>query len=66
MTMRALTILGFVVLFVAAAVLVAASRRYRERLATFAEAVDAVGRRRGTRLGLVLIWAWLGWHFLAR
>jgi hypothetical protein len=66
MTDRTIIIIGFCV--VLAAVIVAAiySHLHRERLATLAETVAHLTRTRTARIVAVLIWAWLGWHFLAR
>lgn len=66
MTSRDLIILSYLALAVVAVVLVVASRRRPDRIATFAETIHALGRPRAIRLVLVLTWAWLGWHFLAR
>jgi hypothetical protein len=38
----------------------------RHRLATLAETLAHLVRTRTARIVAVLIWAWLGWHFLAR
>lgn len=66
MTMRSLTIGGFVVLGVLALALYAAGRGRVARLAPLGELVDAARASAARRLTLVAVWAWLGWHFLAR
>lgn len=66
MSSRMITISGFVLLFVLAAALVVIAWVRRDRLATFSEVIAHAGRRRVVRIGVLLIWAWLGWHFLAR
>lgn len=61
-----LTIAAFGVLFVLAAALVVVARARPERLGSFGEFVAHLGRRRITRITILALWAWLGWHFLAR
>jgi Family of unknown function (DUF6186) len=65
-TARSLTIAGFAVLAVGAAGLTATGRAGRFGLAVPGELVTALLSRTPTRLAIVLGWAWLGWHFLAR
>lgn len=64
--MRTLTILGFALLGAAAVVLHLAGRAHRFGLAGLGDLTDALRSRASLRLALVLIWAWLGWHLLAR
>lgn len=64
--MRTITIGGFAVLFGLAAVLAVVARVRPDRLAAFTELVAHLSRRRAIRLAILGIWAWLGWHFLAR
>lgn len=66
MTMRAVTILGFVLLGGAAVVLYLVGRARRFGLAPLGEVVDAARGRTAVRLALVVVWAWVGWHLLAR
>ena len=66
MTSRQLTIAAFVALALAAVVLYVAGRTRRLGLAPVGEVVDAARSSLPGRLGLVLAWAWLGWHLLAR
>lgn len=63
---RVLTIAGFVLLFAVASFAVLLARVRRDRWATFADALSAVSRRRSVRVIVLFVWAWLGWHFLAR
>ena len=65
MTARAWTIGGYLVLGAAALVLVLYGRRGR-RLGSLRSVVDALVARRAPAMVLVLAWAWVGWHFLAR
>lgn len=67
MNSRLVTIAGFCVLFGLGTVLTLASLVFRRSLATLGEALRAVPLRRLLpRLLIVLVWAWLGWHLLAR
>jgi len=56
---------GFAVLLLAALLLEAAARRGAGP-ATAAEAVGAAMRTAPGRLAVLLVWVWLGVHFLAR
>jgi hypothetical protein len=66
MTARTIIIAGFVVLatFLLAAVVL--TRVRRDRFATLSATLGYVIRTRPAKIVAVLIWAWLGWHFLAR
>jgi hypothetical protein len=66
MTARTVTITGFVVLGALMLALYAAGRARRAGLAPLGDLLDAARAARGRRLTLVVVWAWLGWHFLAR
>ena len=66
MTARALTIAALGVLLLAGVVLATAGQRRRLGLVPPGELLAAVSRRRSGRLLVVLCWAWLGWHLLAR
>lgn len=67
MTSRVVQITGFCVLFAVAGGMVFASLVFRRSVATVGEALRAVTLRRLLpRLLILLAWAWLGWHFLAR
>jgi hypothetical protein len=65
-SMRTVTIAGFVALAVLAVALYVAGRQRRLRFAPLGEVFDAVRSCTPGRLALVLGWAWVGWHFLAR
>jgi len=66
MTSRVVIIAGFVLLFVAGGILLALSRTRPERFAKFTEALAHVTTPVQVRLFVLAVWAWLGWHFLAR
>jgi hypothetical protein len=66
MTLRVVTIAGFVLLATIAVVLVVLPHVRRGALATAGETFTRLTRTRLARLAFVLAWAWLGWHFLAR
>jgi Family of unknown function (DUF6186) len=64
MTSRTVTIIGYVVLGCATMLIVAAGRL--GLLARSGDVLDTLLARRGTQVLVVLVWAWLGWHFLVR
>lgn len=66
MSDRTIIILGFSVLLVLVLGTVAVSHLRRDRLATLGATVAYLTRTRPVKIIAVLIWAWLGWHFLAR
>jgi len=66
MTARGLTIAGFAVLAMVTALLTLAGRGGRLGLVSPGELLDALRSPLPARLAIVLGWAWLGWHFLAR
>ena len=67
MTSRDVTIAGFILVLVTAALLVAVSWARSDWLARFGEVARAVCQRHIAARAMVLfVWAWLGWHFLAR
>lgn len=66
MSDRTLIITGFAALLAATGGAAVTARLYRDRIATLGEVVDHLMRKRVTRILAVLVWAWLGWHFLAR
>ncbi|MFI1462718.1 DUF6186 family protein [Nocardia carnea] len=65
MTDRALVLLGFAALAVAGVLAELAARR-SQRCTTFGETLRLLLRSRVLRILTILVWAWLGWHFLAR
>jgi hypothetical protein len=66
MTARSLTIAGFALLAMVAATLTLAGRTGRLGLVPPGELLAALRSLLPARLAIVLAWAWLGWHFLAR
>jgi hypothetical protein len=66
MTARALVIAEYAVLALSAVLLAMAGRARRFGLVPLAAVIDAVRSSRAGRLVLVVGWAWLGWHLLAR
>ncbi|WP_146097513.1 DUF6186 family protein [Nocardia nova] len=66
MTDRALVITGFAVLAVLVISTAAVARRRRLSFAGLGDTVRYLTRTRTARVVAVLLWAWLGWHFLAR
>ena len=66
MTARSLTIAGFAVLAVVTTALTLTGRTGRLGLVPPGELLDALRSLLPARLAIVLGWAWLGWHVLAR
>ena len=66
MTVRVVTILGFALLGAVAVMLYLAGRARRLGLVPLGDLVDALRSRSAVRLSLVVVWAWVGWHLLAR
>jgi hypothetical protein len=63
---RNVTIAGFVALALLAVALHLAGRRHRLGLVPLGDVVDVARSCTPARIALVLGWAWVGWHFLAR
>ncbi|MTE16768.1 DUF6186 family protein [Nocardia aurantiaca] len=66
MTDRALIIAGYAVLATVALVAELVSRYHRDRLTPLGETLRLLLSSRTLRVVAILVWAWLGWHFLAR
>ncbi|MDQ3154723.1 MAG: DUF6186 family protein [Actinomycetota bacterium] len=66
MTGRAVTITVYVLILATVAALDLAARRGWLPILTFSGAVATVARFPLGRAALLLLWWWLGWHFLAR
>ncbi|MBF6146450.1 MULTISPECIES: DUF6186 family protein [Nocardia] len=66
MTDRALVITGFAVLAVIAVSMAVVAHRRRMSFAGLGATVRYLTRTRTARIVAVILWAWLGWHFLAR
>ena len=63
MMMRALTIAGYALCGVAAAVLVVIGQLRPGRLAPLGRLLDRVFASRAARVVIMVFWFWLGWHF---
>lgn len=66
MTARTVIIAGFLVLLALILAAVLLTHRRRDRFATLSETLGYLIATRPAKIIAVLIWAWLGWHFLAR
>jgi hypothetical protein len=66
MTARAVIIAGFVVLLALILAAVLLTHLRRDRFATVSATLGYLIRTRTAKVLAVLVWAWLGWHFLAR
>jgi Family of unknown function (DUF6186) len=63
---RGITIAAYVATTAVLVLLYIAGLTRRLGLVPLGELMDAVGSSRSGRLALIVCWAWLGWHFLAR
>lgn len=63
---RTLIIAGFAVLLTLIFVATVLAHLRRDLLAPLGVVLGAVLRARAVRLAAVVVWIWLGWHFLAR
>ena len=63
---RAITIAAYVMTAAVLVLLYIAGRTRRFGLVSLGELVDVVRSSRSVRLAVIVCWAWLGWHFLAR
>lgn len=59
------TVIGYLVLVSLGFTLWAFSKFKPDAVAPLAKLIDRMMSRRRTRLAVVAIWWWLGWHFLA-
>ncbi len=66
MSMRAITIAGFVVIIAGLVALEVIGRRPASRIPTVGEWLGYVMRPRAGRVLVLLGWVWLGWHYFAR
>jgi hypothetical protein len=62
--MRDITIAGFLACAVAAVVLELRARQRPDDLAPVGSLLERVMATRSARIGILLFWWWLGWHFL--
>ncbi|HYY78879.1 MAG TPA: DUF6186 family protein [Actinomycetes bacterium] len=66
MSSRTITIAVFAALTVAAVALHLLARRPSSRVPRLGDLIGVLVETRRGRVGLVLVWWWLGWHFFAR
>ena len=66
MTARTIIIAGFVVLLALLLAAVLLTHVRRDRFGTLSATLGYLIRTRPAKIIAVLVWAWLGWHFLAR
>ncbi|MEU1521072.1 DUF6186 family protein [Nocardia rhamnosiphila] len=66
MSDRVIIILGFVLVLVVTLGMVAVTHVRRDLVAPLGETIAYLTRTRVARIAAVLVWAWVGWHFLAR
>lgn len=61
-----ITIAGYVLAIIAAAVLQRIAYSGRSRIPAFGDLLSRIMRTRSVRVGIIAGWAWLGLHFFAR
>ncbi|WP_433714368.1 DUF6186 family protein [Nocardia sp. CA-084685] len=66
MSDRVIVIVGFVLVLVVTLGVVVFTHMRRDLVAPVGETIAYLTRTRVARIAAVLIWAWVGWHFLAR
>jgi hypothetical protein len=66
MSPRAITVVGWVLIGAAALAVELIARRPSSRIPTLSQLIRHVMRERWGRLGMLLVWWWLGFHFLSR
>lgn len=66
MSARTVIIAGFAVLLALILVAVLLTHLRRHRFATLSATLGYLIASRPAKIVTVLVWAWLGWHFLAR
>ena len=64
MTIRLLTVAGFVACLLLIVILDLVARREPQTVTPLASMIDHVMASRSARIGILLFWWWLGWHFL--
>lgn len=62
--MRAVTVAGFALFLLAAVAIELVARRDPERVAPLGDLLERVMATRSARVGILLFWWWIGWHFL--
>ncbi|MBF6169297.1 hypothetical protein IU486_31885 [Streptomyces gardneri] len=63
---REIVVVGFALLLGATLGAVVVTHVRRDLIAPLGETVAYLLRARAARIAAVVLWAWLGWHFLAR
>jgi hypothetical protein len=66
MSDRETVIVGFVLVLVTTLGAVAVTHVRRDLVAPVGETIAYLTRTRAARIAAVLVWGWVGWHFLAR
>ncbi|MET8871830.1 DUF6186 family protein [Nocardia sp. NPDC004604] len=61
-----IVIIGFVLVLMVTLGVVVVTHVRRDLIAPVGETIAYLTRTRVARIAAVLIWAWVGWHFLAR
>ncbi|HKB29879.1 MAG TPA: DUF6186 family protein [Streptosporangiaceae bacterium] len=66
MSTHTITVLGFTAIAIALIALELVARRRGSRVPTAGQMIGFLMQTRITRLLILLLWGWLGWHFFAR
>ncbi|WP_433734101.1 DUF6186 family protein [Nocardia sp. CA-129566] len=66
MSDRAIVFVGFVLVLVVTLGVVVVTHVRRDLVAPVGETIAYLTRTRVARIVAVLVWGWVGWHFLAR
>jgi hypothetical protein len=66
MSDRVIVIVGFVLVLTVALCVVVVTHVRRDLVAPVGKTIAYLTRTRVARIAAVLVWAWAGWHFLAR
>jgi hypothetical protein len=66
MSPRTITIAGYVLIGLAAVLVEIVARRPSSRIPRFSEVLSRAMHDRWGRVGMLLVWWWLGFHFLSR
>jgi len=66
MSPRGITIVGYVLIGAAALVVELVARRPGSRVPTLSQLAQRLMHERWGRVGMLLVWWWLGFHFLSR
>jgi len=66
MSPRTITVIGYVLIGVAALVVELVARRPGSRVPTLSQVLSHLMHERWGRVAMLLAWWWLGFHFLSR